>query len=125
MAEYDFDIVYRPEKQHTNADALSRYPVTVSAVSANEQWLYPAFKNDFKKQQGKDSLTTTLLEWVTKATRPKSEQIKAQVVSSAITGLGSTNSQFKTEYSEFSIQSRTVRIGGSVLSYLSKQSKKF
>ena len=60
MAEYDFDIVHRPGKQHANADVLSRYPVTVSTVSVNEQWLNPAFKNDFKKQQGKDSLTATL-----------------------------------------------------------------
>ena len=55
MAEYNFDIVHRPGKQHANADALSRYPVTVSSVSANEQWLNPAFKNDFKRQQGKDT----------------------------------------------------------------------
>ena len=38
--------------------------------------LCPAFKNDFKSQQGKDSLTATLTEWVTKATRPKAEQIE-------------------------------------------------
>ena len=75
IAEYDFDIVHRPGKQHANADALSRYPVTVSSVSTNEQWLNPAFKNDFKKQQGKDSLTATFTEWVTKATRPKAEQM--------------------------------------------------
>ena len=76
MAEYDFDIIHRPGKQHANADALSRYPVTVNAVSANEQWLNPAFKNDCKKQQNKDSLTVTLMEWVTKVTRPKAEQME-------------------------------------------------
>ena len=63
-------------KQHAIADALSRYPVTVNAVSANEQWLNPVFKNDFKKQQNKDSLTITLMKWVTKETRPKAEQIE-------------------------------------------------
>ena len=76
ITEYDFDIVHRPGKQHANADALSRYPVTVSAVSTNKQWLNPAFKNNFKKQQGKDSLTATLREWVTKATRLKAEQME-------------------------------------------------
>ena len=75
IAEYDFDIVHRPGKQYVNADALSRYPVTVSTVSVNKQWLNTAFKNDFKKQQNKDLLTATLLEWVTKATRPKAEQM--------------------------------------------------
>ena len=76
MADYDFDIVHRPGKQQANADVLSRYPVSVNAVSANEQLLNPAFKNDFKKQQNKDSLTATLLEWLTKATRPKAEQME-------------------------------------------------
>ena len=76
MAEYDFDIVHRPEKQHANADALSRYLVSVNAVTSNKQWRNPAFKNNFKKQQNKDSLTATLLVWVTKATRPKAEQME-------------------------------------------------
>ena len=62
MAEYDFNIVHRPGKKHANADALSRYPVTVVAVLANKQWLNPAFKNDFKRQLGKDSLTATLIK---------------------------------------------------------------
>ena len=78
MADYDFDIVHRPEKQHANIDALSRYPVTVSAVSGNEQLLNPAFKNGFTKQQGKDSVTATLIEWVTKATKPKAEQMEGE-----------------------------------------------
>ena len=76
MAEYDFDIVHRPWKQHSNAEALSRYPVTVNAVSANKQWLKLALKNDFKKQQNKDSLTATLIKWVTKETKPKAEQME-------------------------------------------------
>ena len=30
----------------------------------------------FKKQQGKDLHTATLIEWVTKATKPKAEQME-------------------------------------------------
>ena len=48
-AEYDFDIEHRPGKQHANADALSRYPVRVSAVSVAEIWFPPEFKADFVK----------------------------------------------------------------------------
>ena len=36
LAEYKFDIEHCPGKQHANADALSRYPVRVSAVSVVE-----------------------------------------------------------------------------------------
>ena len=36
LAEYDFDIEHRLGKQHANFDALSRYPVRVSAVSVVE-----------------------------------------------------------------------------------------
>ena len=46
LAEYEFDIVHRPGKQHSNADALSSYPHTVIAISATEHWLSPQLKNE-------------------------------------------------------------------------------
>ena len=49
LAEYDFDIEHRPGKQHYNADALSRYPV--STVLMEESLFGPALKADFRKQQ--------------------------------------------------------------------------
>ena len=87
--------------------------MTVNAVFANEQWLNSAFKNDFKIRQNKDSLTATLIKCVTIATKPKAKQMEG--AGRAITGLDLTNSQLKTEYSKFSIQLKTVKIGGSVL----------
>ena len=59
MAEYDFDIVHKPGKQQANADVTFRYPVTVSAISDNKKRSNPAFKNDFKKKQGIDTLPVT------------------------------------------------------------------
>ena len=61
LAEYDFDIEHRPGKQHANANALSRYPVRVSAVSGVEFWFPPEFKADFVKQQAHDPITSALL----------------------------------------------------------------
>ena len=70
LAEYDFDIVHLPGKQHTNSDALSRYPHTVISISSIEHWLRPQFKNEFRKNQANDFITSSLLLWIKKAVRP-------------------------------------------------------
>ena len=59
LAKYDFIIEYCPCKQHFNADASSRYPV--STVSIEESWYGPALKADFRKQQSRDQYTIELL----------------------------------------------------------------
>ena len=46
-AEYDYDFNHRPGRQHTNADALSRYPFRVYEVTVVEKWFSPEFKADF------------------------------------------------------------------------------
>ena len=61
LAEYDFDIEHIPGKQNPNVDALSRYPVRVSAVSVVEIWFPPEFKANFVKQQAHDPITSALL----------------------------------------------------------------
>ena len=38
IAEYDFEIVHRPGKQHADADAISRYPLQVDSINLLEQW---------------------------------------------------------------------------------------
>ena len=78
LAEYHFDIEHRPGKQHANADALSRYPVCVSAVSLVEMWFRPEFKADFVMQQSHDPITTELLVWCTKAQRPRQERLEGE-----------------------------------------------
>ena len=47
IAEYDFEIVNRPGKQHTNADALSRYPLQVGSINISEQWIHPNLNIEF------------------------------------------------------------------------------
>ena len=37
LAEYNFEIVHRPGKQHANADALSRITVPVSSITEREK----------------------------------------------------------------------------------------
>ena len=37
LAEYDFEIVHRAEKNHANADGLSRIPSTLATVTEDEQ----------------------------------------------------------------------------------------
>ena len=76
MAEYDFDIVHRPGIRHANADALSRYPHTLSTVSPDEQWVTPKMKSDFRKLQGVDALTSVLIQWIKKASRPTPDEME-------------------------------------------------
>lgn len=76
LAEYDFEIVHRPGKQHANADAVSRYPHKISSVSIDEQWLSPSLKKDFPKQQEKDLTISVLIDWVKKIDRPSAEQLE-------------------------------------------------
>ena len=75
LAEYDFDILHRPGIKHGNADALSRYPHAVSTVSAEEIWVPPRIRNDFRKLQASDSLTSVLLQWLKKAARPSADEV--------------------------------------------------
>ena len=76
FAEYDFEIVHRPGIRHANADALSRYPHPVSAVTVNEQWFSPNLKNEFLKHQEKDAITSTLINWLKKTSRPRADQME-------------------------------------------------
>ena len=78
LAEYDFDIEHCPGKQHANADALSRYPVRVSAVSLVEMWFPPRFKADFVTQHAHDPITSGLLAWCKKAQRPRQERLEGE-----------------------------------------------
>ena len=66
IAEYDFELVHRPGKQHAYADALSRYPMQVDSINVSEQWIHPNLKIEFRKQQSKDCVTATLLAWLKK-----------------------------------------------------------
>ena len=76
LAEYDFDIVHRPGQQHSIADALSLYPHTVIAISAAEHWLSPQSKTQFRKNQAKDFITSSLLMWIKKAVRPNANDLE-------------------------------------------------
>ena len=76
LAEYDFDLVHRPGKQHSNADALSRYSHTVIAISATEHWLSPQLTNEFCKNQAKDFITSSLLLWIKKSVMPDANELE-------------------------------------------------
>ena len=78
LALYDFDIEHRSGKQHANADALSRYPVRVSAVSVVEIWFPPEFKADFVKQQAHEPITSALLGWCKKAQHLRQELLEGE-----------------------------------------------
>ena len=78
LAEYDIDIENRQGKQHANADALSRYPVRVSAMSLVEIWFPSEFKTDFVMQQAQDAITSKLLAWCKKAQRPRQEELEGE-----------------------------------------------
>ena len=59
-----------------NADAFSRYPSRVSAVTKVEKWFLPEFKADFIMQQARDPVTSELLAWCKKAQRLRQNQLK-------------------------------------------------
>ena len=76
IAEYDFEIVHRPGKQHANADTLSRYSMQVDSINVSEQWIHSNLKIEFRKQQSKDCVTDTLLAWLQKTARPNSDKME-------------------------------------------------
>ena len=78
LAEYDYDIKHRHCRQHTNADALSRYPFLVSAVTVVEKWFPLEFKADLVKQQARYPVTSALLAWCKKAQRLRQDQLEGE-----------------------------------------------
>ena len=76
LAKYDFDIEHRTGKQHSNANALSRYPVRVPAVSLVEKWFSPEFETDIVMQQAHDFITSELLAWCKKTQRSRQEKLE-------------------------------------------------
>ena len=75
LVENDFEIVHRHRQRHANVDDLSRYPHPVSFITFSEQWLSPNLKNEFWKQ-GKDSITSTLIQWLKKTSIFDADQIE-------------------------------------------------
>ena len=76
LAEYDFEIVHRPGQRHANADALTRYPHPVFSVTISAQWFSHNLKKEFRKQQEKDAITSTLIQWLKKTSRPGADQME-------------------------------------------------
>lgn len=50
--------------------------MTVSSIIPNQQWLSPGLCLEFKKQQSKDPLDSTLLYWKSKASRITAEEME-------------------------------------------------
>ena len=69
LAEYDFEIVHRACKNPDNADELSRIPTTIATVTDEELWIAPDLKIEFCEEQRKDTIASTLHEWLSTAQR--------------------------------------------------------
>ena len=108
LTEYDVDIEHRPGKEHANADALSRYPVCVSAVFVPEIWFPPEFKTEYVKQQAHDPITSALLTWCKKTALATTNNLKEnRRKTCCTTGRGLMSSPSKTAFSACALQSAT------------------
>lgn len=72
LQEFDYDVTYRPGKQHSNSDALSRLTgEVVNMVSTI---------SDFREEQSKDPMLRCYIEYLTKKTLPPDELLRQDVI---------------------------------------------
>lgn len=75
LAAYNYEIIHRPGKRHSNADALSLYPA-VSAISNKEDaWIPTLDLYDLHKAQQEDEVLSLLLQWLHNVERPPLDSI--------------------------------------------------
>ena len=101
---YDFKIIHRPGRQHSNADALSRLPCrqcgwtdgtteSVSAVTRSQlkqeqyeeapspednSWLQTKSVTSLKEEQLQDLVLSKIIQWKVTEVKPKWEDISAE-----------------------------------------------
>ena len=64
LAEYNFSIVYRPGKEHQNADGLSRMVNYITETPIEPAWIETLGSEKIKKLQEEDELLRTVAGWV-------------------------------------------------------------
>ena len=69
LAEYNYEILHRPGRKHSNADAMSRYPVTI--VIPQDAWLPLYTPQEFLKQQEDDQVLGQVHQWLREGQRPQ------------------------------------------------------
>lgn len=73
LQEFDYDVTYRPGKQHSNSDALSRLTVgeVINMVST---------MTDFRDEQMKDPMLRCYIEYLTMKSLPADELLRQDVI---------------------------------------------
>jgi hypothetical protein len=83
LQEYDFDIVYRPGRTNTNADALSRLPQINSTVVSSdvdiEEIFEPPSSNRVVVEQAKDPFMKAMVDYLTNDTFPADEALARRI----------------------------------------------
>ena len=87
LAEFQYEIVHRAGRIHSNADALSRYPQVDSILPVvpnpagdmeipnDINWLPATKPEDIRKMQEHDAVLTHVLKWLDESRRPPQEEI--------------------------------------------------
>ena len=77
LAEYDYEIQHRPGRKHSNADAMSRYPLQfeVNAINENEIWIPKMSAKEMRAAQLQDATIKHVLDWLQAGVRPNRESI--------------------------------------------------
>ena len=76
LQEYDFIIKYRKGNQNSNADALSRCPSEVLPLCSATGFNNEPIQTNIRHHQQADKVTAEVMNWVTRGTRPASQQCK-------------------------------------------------
>lgn len=76
LQEYDFDVIYRSGKSHTNADAMSRPPIIFNNINDDST---PFSEEDLRKNQRLDPTIALIMEYLEKNIEPKSQKEKQQL----------------------------------------------
>ncbi len=79
LQEYDFDIVYRSGKSHTNADAMSRPPIVTTELNNTQEEPLPFSEEYFRKNQRLDPTISYICDYFEKKIEPASQKEKLQL----------------------------------------------
>ena len=77
LAEYNYEIQHRPGRKHSNADALSRYPLQadINAINESEVCIPKMSAKEMRSAQMEDQTINHVMKWLESATRPTRESI--------------------------------------------------
>jgi hypothetical protein len=80
LQEYDYEIIYKPGRENTNVDALSRLPTTNAQVATADFEMNLINKKELVADQLRDPLFKNLILYLTKRELPDEEKSIKEII---------------------------------------------